>query len=63
MVTSISAADSFRKDLTTQVPNLNNEVGESSENQMTDEQRARMDASRLKALEKAAARRCQLQAV
>lgn len=64
MVTaSTSGADSFRKDLTTQVPNLNNEVGESSENQMTDEQRARMDASRLKALEKAAARRRQLQAV
>lgn len=64
MVTaSISGTESFRKDLRTQVPNLNNEVGESSENQMTDEQRARMDASRLKALEKAAARRRQLQAV
>ncbi|PRQ41372.1 putative transcription factor interactor and regulator CCHC(Zn) family [Rosa chinensis] len=62
MVTaSISAPDSFQKDLTTQLPNTNNEVGDSSENQMTDEQRARMEASRLKALEKAAARRRQLQ--
>ncbi|KAL6295361.1 hypothetical protein ACE6H2_003503 [Prunus campanulata] len=56
---SISAPGSFQKELTNQVPN--NEASESKENQMTDEQRARMEASRLKALEKAAARRRQLQ--
>ncbi|KAL6187200.1 hypothetical protein ACLB2K_043315 [Fragaria x ananassa] len=62
MVTaSVSAPDRFQKDLTTQLPNTNKDVGESSENQITDEQKARMEANRLKALEKAAARRRQLQ--
>ncbi|KAM1520488.1 hypothetical protein ACFX10_010868 [Malus domestica] len=57
---SISAADSFQKEITNQVQN--NEARESSENQMTDEQKTRMEANRLKALDKAAARRRQLQA-
>ncbi|XP_068334060.1 chromosome segregation in meiosis protein 3-like [Pyrus communis] len=56
---SISAADSFQKEITNQVEN--NEARESTENQMTDEQKARMEANRLKALEKAAARCRQLQ--
>ncbi|PQM33768.1 hypothetical protein Pyn_11759 [Prunus yedoensis var. nudiflora] len=55
---SISAAGSFQKELTNQVPN--NEGSESSENHMTDEQRERMKASRFKVLEKDAARRRQL---
>ncbi|XP_004298626.1 PREDICTED: TIMELESS-interacting protein-like [Fragaria vesca subsp. vesca] len=45
----------------TELPNTNKDIGESSENQITDEQKARMEANRLKALEKAAARRRQLQ--
>ena len=55
----IPASESFQKEITNQVQN--NEAKESSENHMTDEQKARMEANRLKALEKAAARR-QLQA-
>ncbi|XP_050375006.1 uncharacterized protein LOC126792620 [Argentina anserina] len=58
---SINAPDSFHKDTTIQLPNTNNEVSKSSESQMTDEQKARMEANRLKAIEKAAARRRQLQ--
>ncbi|KAH0984141.1 hypothetical protein GBA52_011318 [Prunus armeniaca] len=42
---------SFQKELTNQVPN--NEGSESCENHITDEQRARMKASRFKVLEKA----------
>ena len=62
MVTaSITAPDSFQKDTAAQLPNTDNEVTESSESQMTDEQKARTEANRLKALEKAAARRRQLQ--
>lgn len=38
------------------VPNDKNSNSSSSENQITEEQRARMEANRLKALEKAAAR-------
>ncbi|KAB2623961.1 hypothetical protein D8674_015621 [Pyrus ussuriensis x Pyrus communis] len=57
---SISAADSFQKEITNQVEN--NEARESTESQMTDEQKVRMEANRLKALEKAAARHRQLQA-
>lgn len=42
------------KELPSHVPNDKN--GNSSESQITEEQRARMESSRLKALEKAAAR-------
>ncbi|RXH70428.1 hypothetical protein DVH24_007684 [Malus domestica] len=55
----IPASESFQKQITNQVEN--NEGKESSENHMTDEQKGRMEANRLKALKKAAARR-QLQA-
>ena len=47
------------KELPTQVPN--NNVNNSSESEITEEQKARMEASRLKALERAAARARALQ--